>query len=295
MSLLGLPNAGKSTLLNALVGAKVAIVSSKPQTTRSAIQGVLTLEGAQVIFIDTPGIHQGKLAIHGRMMQEVRESLAERDLLVWVADASRGIQPEEADALRVIQHAPAPKILALNKVDLVSGKPQLLPLLEHYHKLELFDEFIPISAQTGEGLDRLRKAILARLPEGPPYFPADHFTDQPERHLAAELIREKALELARQEVPHAVAVLVDSWEESGRLVRIAATVYVERDGQKRIVIGAKGEMLKRIGTGARLEMERLFGKKIFLELFVKVRKDWRESADFLNELDWRKSLGGAAS
>jgi GTP-binding protein Era len=292
VSLLGLPNAGKSTLLNTLVGSKVAIVSSKPQTTRTSIQAVLTRADAQVIFMDTPGIHEAPRLLHRRMMETVKEALADRDLLVWVVDAAAGCRPEDADALKLIAGNPAPAFLALNKVDRIKEKQLLLPLIETYRQLHPFREIVPVSALTGEGVDQLRDLIIGALPEGPQYFPPDYVTDQPERFLAAELIRERVLEETRQEVPHAVAVLVDAWEESDRLLKIAATIFVERDGQKKIVIGNRGAMLKKIGTEARLEMERLLGKKIFLELFVKVRPNWRDNPRFLNEIDWRYMAGG---
>ena len=266
VSILGRPSAGKSTLLNALVGAKVAIVTDKPQTTRTTIQGVVTTPAAQIVFVDTPGIHRGDSTINKRMMETVRTALHDRDLLLFLVDASREFTRADAQA-----------------VDLV----RLLALLERYRGLHDFAEYIPLSAATGENLDRLREAIVARLPEAPAYFPPDHMTDQPERFLAAELVREKILHETRQEVPHSVAVLVDQWEESGGLVRIFATIYVERDGQKGIVIGAGGAMLKRIGTLAREEMERFFAKKIFLDLHVKVQAEWREKPAFLDALDWR--------
>lgn len=292
VSILGLPNAGKSTLVNGLVGSKVAIVSSKPQTTRTSIQAVLTLEHAQVVFMDTPGIHEAPRLLHRRMMESVREALADRDLLIWVVDATRPFTPECAEALKLLEGNKARTFLVLNKTDAVREKNLLLPLIEGYRVLHPFEEILPVSALTGEGLDGLREAILKAMPEGPQYFPPDHITDLPERFLAAELIRERVLEETRQEVPHAVAVLVDVWEESPRLVRISATIFVERDGQKKIVIGVRGSVLKAIGTEARLEMERLLGKKIFLELFVKVRANWRDNPQFLNEIDWRYMAGG---
>ncbi|HYL36779.1 MAG TPA: GTPase Era [Bryobacteraceae bacterium] len=291
VSILGRPNAGKSTLLNALVGAKLAIVSEKPQTTRAAIGGVLNLPQAQVVFLDTPGIHDSQTLLNRRMMETVRSALADRDIILYLADASARVTPEDARALEVIRGVSTPVLLLLTKIDRLADKRRLLPLIEQYKAAREFDEYIPISSVTGAGLDRVRGAILARLPEGPAYFPPGHLTDQPERYLAAELIREKVLRETRQEVPHAVAVLVDLWEETPRLTRIAATIYVERPGQKAIVIGAKGAALKKIGTLARQEMESVFGRKIFLELFVKVQKDWRENQEFLKAIDWRSMAG----
>ena len=291
VSILGRPNAGKSTLLNLLVGSKIAIVADKPQTTRTTIQGVVTTPAAQIVFVDTPGIHKGDSTINKRMMETVRAALADRDLLLFLADASREFKRADAQAVDLVKKTDTPVVLLLNKIDLLKDKSRLLALLERYRGLHDFAEYIPLSAATGENLDRLREAIVTRPPEGPAYFPPDHMTDQPERFLAAELVREKILHETRQEVPHSVAVLVDQWEESAVLIRIFATIYVERDGQKGIVIGAGGAMLKRIGTLAREEMERFFAKKIFLDLHVKVQADWREKAAFLDALDWRTMAG----
>ena len=293
VTVLGLPNAGKSTLVNALVGQKVAIVSSKPQTTRSSVQAVLTLPEAQIVFLDTPGVHTAGKLIHKRMMESVRESLADRDLLLWMVDATQPLNPADLAATELLTHQGAPKFLVLNKIDRVSNKNNLLPLIEAYHKAAAFDETIPVSALTGEGLNALRAEILQRLPAGPQYFPPDFITDQPERHLAAEIIREHVLHQTRQEIPHAVAVAVEKWEELARLLRISAIIYVEREGQKRILVGTGGAQLKEIGTAAREEIERLFGKKAFLQLFIKVKANWRDNPDFLNELDWRYSVDNA--
>jgi GTP-binding protein Era len=292
VSLVGRPNAGKSSLLNALVGSKVAIVAPKPQTTRTAIQGVLTTEEGQAVFLDTPGIHQGKALIHQRMMQAVREALAERDLLLFVADARREIREEDREAVALVARAATPVFAVLNKIDLVQPKSALLPVLDAYRALHEFQEFWPVSARTGEGVDELRRAIFRALPQGPAYFPADHLTDQPERFLVAELIRERVLHETRQEIPHAVTVMVDQWEDTPKITRVAATVYVEREGQKAILIGAGGERIKRVGTLAREEIERLLGRRFFLGLHVKVRENWRENPAFLNALDWRTMAGG---
>ena len=291
VSILGRPNAGKSTLLNALVGQKVAIVADKPQTTRTAIQGVLTTPEAQIVFIDTPGIHKSDSAINKRMMDAVRASLEERDLFIYLVDATKGFGGEDQRALSLLRPDGPPVLLALNKIDALKARHELLPLLEQYRKLYAFAEYLPISAATGEGLDELRAQVIRRLPEGPEYFPPDHFTDQPARFLAAELIREKLLHATHQEIPHSTAVIVENWEELPRLLRIHATILVERPGQRAIVIGAKGSMLKRVGTLAREEMEALFGTPIFLELHVRVEADWREKAAYLNALDWRTMAG----
>lgn len=291
VSILGRPNAGKSTLLNALVGMKLAIVADKPQTTRTSIQGVLTEPGFQIVFLDTPGIHKAGSSIQKRMMDVVRNSLDERDVLLFLVDASVNFRAADREAVALLQSSEAPAIAVFNKIDLVKEKAKLLPLIEHYQKLHPFAAFVPISAETGEGLAELKQEIVSRLPEGPLYFPEDHLTDQPERFLASELIREKALLLTHEEVPHSVAVLIDKWEENPDITRIFATILVERDGQKRILIGAKGSMLKNIGTMAREEMEKLFARKIYLSLFIKVQPDWREKAAFLNAIDWRTMAG----
>jgi len=288
VSILGRPNAGKSTLLNALVGMKVAIVADKPQTTRTSVQGVLTEPGYQIVFIDTPGIHKADNSIQKRMMDSVRNAVDdEPNVMLFLVDASVPFSEADRKAVSLLQRSDAPAIVIFNKVDLVKEKAKLLPLIEEYQKLHPFAAFVPISARKGEGLDELKKEIIQRLPEGPQYFPEDHVTDQPERFLAAELVREQALLLTREEVPHSVAVLIDKWETTPQLTRIFATIYVEREGQKRILVGAKGAMLKRIGTQSRLEMEKLLGLRIYLSLFVKVTPDWREKAAFLNAIDWR--------
>jgi GTP-binding protein Era len=291
VSLIGRPNAGKSTLLNALVGQKVAIVADKPQTTRTSIQGVRTLPGAQIVFADTPGIHKADSAINKRLMESVRASLDERDLLVFVADAARHFGEDDRRAVDLARKGGVPVLLALNKIDLVKEKAKLLPVIEQYKEIFDFAAYIPVSAARGQGLQELLDAIVERLPEGPAYFPEDYVTDQPERFLASELVREKALLATREEVPHSIAVAVDRWEETPRITRIFATIRVERDGQKAIVIGAGGAMLKRIGTLARQEMERLFGRKIYLELFVRVEPGWRDNPVFLKALDWRTMTG----
>ena len=287
VSLLGRPNTGKSTLLNALVGSKVAIVADKPQTTRISVQGVLTLPDAQVVFLDTPGIHKADSAINKRMMDAVRAALEERDLLVFVADVTRRFGQQDAQALDILKRSSAPALLVVNKIDLLPDKALLLPVIDEYRKLHEFADIVPVSALTGDGMPMLRDEIVGRLPEGPAYFPEDHITDQPERFLAAELLREKILRETREEVPHSVAVLVDAWEETPRLVRIYATVLVEREGQKGILIGRGGAMIKRVGTLARQEMEALLGHKIYLDVRVKVQPKWREKAAFLDALDWR--------
>jgi GTP-binding protein Era len=291
VSILGRPNVGKSTLMNALIGAKIAIVSDKPQTTRTGIQGVLTAPRGQVVFLDTPGIHKAHSGLNKRMMASVREALNERDLLLYVADATAPFTTSDREALDMIKKSRTPAFLVLNKIDLVKDKSSLLPLIERYRAAHDFAEYFPVSARRPEGLDELLAAVLSRLPAGPAYFPPDHITDQPERFLAAELIREKILRATREEVPHSVAVLIDLWEEKPEITRILATIYVEKEGQKGILIGARGAMLKTVGTQAREEMEKLFAKKIFLEMHVRAEPRWRENKAFLNSLDWRTMAG----
>jgi len=291
VSLIGLPNAGKSTLLNALVGQKVAIVADKPQTTRTSIQGVVTLPEAQIVFVDTPGIHKADTQLNKRLMHTVRGAMEERDLLLFVADATRKFGEDDKRAIDLAKKPGAPVVLVLNKVDLLRDKAALLPLIEDYKAAFEFAEFVPVSAVKGTGLDDLRRTIISMLPEGPRYFPDDYVTDQPERFLAAELVREKVLVATRQEVLHSVAVTVERWEETPEITRIYATIRVEREGQKGIVIGRGASMLKQIGTLARAEMEKLFGVKIYLDLHVKVEPGWRENRAFLNSLDWRTMAG----
>jgi GTP-binding protein Era len=291
VSILGRPNAGKSTLLNALVGQKVSIVADKPQTTRTAIQGVMTTEESQVIFVDTPGIHKSDSTINKRMMESVRASLEERDPIIYVVDATERFGEEDRRALSLLRPNGPPVVLVFNKIDAVRAKHDLLPLMDEYSKQFDFAATLPISALKDDGLEKLRQEVIGRMPEGPEYFPPDHVTDQPARFLAAELIREKILTATRQEIPHATTVIIDKWEETPAIVRVYATIYVEREGQKAIIIGAKGAMLKKVGTLAREEMESIFGIRIYLDLHVKVEARWRESAAFLNTLDWRTMAG----
>lgn len=291
VSIVGRPNAGKSTLLNALVGQKLAIVADKPQTTRTSIQGVVTLPEAQIVFVDTPGIHKADSSLNKRLMETVRANVEERDLLLFVTDAHRKFTDEDRKAIDLARRTETPVLCVLNKVDLVQDKSTLLPLIEQYKASYEFAEYVPISAVRRIGVDDLTATILQYLPEGPACFPEDYVTDQPERFLASELIREKALLATRDEVPHSVAVTVDRWEETPKITRIFSTIRVERHGQKAIIIGAGGAMLKKIGTQARQEMERLFERKIYLDLHVRVEPGWRENRGFLNSLDWRTMAG----
>lgn len=300
VSIIGRPNAGKSTLLNALVGEKIAIVSPKPQTTRNRIQGIVNRPGAkgqpsaQIILVDTPGVHKPQTSLNRKMMQEVQAALASQDLVVLLVDASEKLGAEDRFVVDLAKRSRSKVFLLLNKIDLVP-KPALLPLIDEYQKLHAFAEIIPISALKKQGLEVLVEKIVAALPEGPRYFPEEQLTDQPERFLAAEIIREKVLRLTGKEVPYSTTVLVELWEEEPKLVRIAAAIYTEREGQKAIIIGRGGQMLKKIGTLARKELEFRLGSKVFLELFVKVRDRWRDSPEFVETLDWRKQLEDLAS
>jgi len=289
VAILGRPNAGKSTLVNQLVGQKVAIVTPRPQTTRNRIQGIVNRPNAQVVLIDTPGIHKPENALGRQMMDEIHNALEGIDVLVLIVAANEEFSSGDRFALDIVRRFHGPALLLLNKIDLVA-KSHLLPLMDRYHKEHDFAEIIPISALTGDGLPIVLDEIIRRLPEGEPYFPPEQFTDQPERFLAAEIVREKCMAATRQEIPYSVAVLVDNFEEGARLVRIRATIYVERDGQKGILIGKGGGTLKKIGTEARLELEQLLGTKIFLELFVKVQRDWRDRPALVRQLDWRRQI-----
>lgn len=292
--IIGRPNAGKSTLLNALVGEKLAIVTHKPQTTRTRIQGIINVPkkknrpAAQVVLVDTPGVHRSETSLDKKMMQEIRDALHGCDLILLIVDATDRVR-EDKFVFDLIKHADTPVFLLVNKIDRVE-KGALLPIMEQYSKMFAFKEIIPISALKRDGLDDLLGLMIKTLPEGPAYFAKDEITDQPARFLAAEIIREQVLLQTEQEVPYAATVLIEQFEEEPKLTRIAAVIYVERDGQKAIVIGKGGQMLKKIGTAARLEIEKMIGTKVFLELFVKVRANWRESREFIEGLDWRRQM-----
>jgi len=283
-------------LLNALVGEKLAIISPKPQTTRNRIQGVVHIprlkgkDGGQVVLIDTPGVHKPDSSLGRKMMVEVREALEGCDLVLVIIDVTHKLDPRDQFALDLVKHSKTKAFLILNKIDVIRGKSRLLPLIEEYRKLYDFAEVVPISALKRNGLDALMKAIVAALPAGPAYFPEDEITDQPARFMAAETIREQVLLNTSEEIPYATTVIVDSFEEGERLTRIAATVYCERDGQKRILVGKGGQMLKKIGTSARIQIERMLGTRVFLELYVKAEPGWRDSRRFVDELDWRRQL-----
>ena len=294
VAVVGRPNAGKSTLVNRLVGQKIAIVTSKPQTTRNRIQGIVTNPQGQIVFIDTPGLHEADSALGRQMMQEVAAALEGIDVLLLMVDASRVLLHADDLLLEKAKRFRGKTILALNKVDRLA-KPKLLRLIDSFAKTFEFAAIVPICALNGAGCEELLDEILKQLPEGEPYFPEDQVTDQPERFLAAEIIREKAIQVMYHEVPYALAVVVEKYEETPKLLRIEAVMNVERDSQKKILIGHKGEMLKKIGTEARKELEGILASKIYLGLFVKVAPDWRENPQKVRELDWRYQLEGLAS
>jgi GTPase len=329
VSIIGRPNAGKSTLLNALLGQKLAIVTHKPQTTRTRIHGVLEVPlkkkskgeighpAAQVVLVDTPGIHKPDTQLDRRMMQEVHDALESRDAVLFIVDVTHrlpkaaeaqnikatgrmGMSAAEDDfALSLIKKLECPVILVLNKIDAIPKK-DLLPLIAYWSTLHSFADVIPISARKKEGLELLLDKIVGQLKDGQRYFPKHQLTDQPERFLVAELIREKILMLTGEEVPYATAVVIEKYEEPASLkkmkdgklpvTKISAAIFCERTGQKAILIGKQGEMLKRIGTAARKDIEGLLGTRVFLELFVKVQEEWRSSRGFVEDLDWRRQL-----
>jgi len=293
VALVGRPNVGKSTLLNALVGERVAIATPRPQTTRTRIRGVVHRPGCQIVFVDTPGIHTRSWQLNRFMLGEARAALGEVDLAVLLVEArGRGSRPEEDDedrlVLELLAEAGVPALLAINKIDTLADKGQLLPLMQAYASLGRFEELIPVSALREEGLEPLLAAIVARLAEGPAYFPEELYTDQPERQMVAELVREAAMLRTEDEIPYCLAVQVDAFEEQPDrgLVRILATVFVERESQKGILIGKGGRHLKEIGTAARRAIEQLLERKVFLGLTVKVAPDWSRTAGGLRKVGY---------
>jgi GTP-binding protein Era len=283
VSIIGRPNVGKSTLLNSLVGQKVAIISDKPQTTRHRIRSVLTTPQAQIVFVDTPGIHKPKHRLGQMMVDSALGTIGDVDLILMVVDADKASGPGDEFILEKLKGTKTPVILVINKVDRVE-KPQLLPLISFFSKQFDFTEIVPVSARTGENLDRLLPLMIGYLPEGPQYYPEDVVTDQPENLILSELVREKVLWLTRQEVPHSVAVVIDEVRDGEKGVKvIRATIYVERDSQKVILIGQGGEMMKQIGQKARVEIEKTLGMKVFLELWVKVKPGWRQNERALQD------------
>ena len=286
VSFIGRPNAGKSTLLNRLVGSKLAIVSDKPQTTRNRILGVRNYPDAQVVFLDTPGIHRPLHRMNVRMVDAALETIREVDILGLVVDVSEKFGRGDRYVFDLVKDAKVPVFLILNKIDLIK-KTRLLPVIDQYGREGTFAEIVPVSAATGLNVDRLEGAILQHLPEGPALYPADYLTDQHERVLAAEIVREKLLVHTHAEIPFSSAVIVDRFEEPAApddLLRLFCTIVVDRESQKPIVVGRNGEMIKRIGTEARAELERFFATRVFLDLHVKVRADWREDDRVLRDL-----------
>jgi GTP-binding protein Era len=285
VALVGRPNAGKSTLLNRLVGEKIAAVSNKPQTTRTRILGVKNYEDGQVVFVDTPGVHRPTHRMNVRMVDVALDAMREVDVVVLVVDAS--VKPGSGDefVLERIKGVKTPVILALNKVDAIA-KPKLLPLIDRYRRAHPFVEIVPISAKDGTNVDTLERLVLQYLPEGEPLYPPDYLTDQPERFFAAEVVREQVLQLTHDELPHSTAVIVDRFEEPGEagLLRLFCTILVERESQKPIVVGKGGAMIKKIGTAARAELEKFFDTRVFLDLHVKVKSEWRDDERLLDEL-----------
>ncbi len=291
VSILGRPNVGKSTLLNALVGTKVSIVSQRAQTTRDAIQGVRTEARGQIVFIDSPGLHRPTKELGKRMMREIERAAAGSHLALLLIDASVPLTAADRQAAETVGALRLPAFALLNKIDKVADKTRLLPLIERLREVHDFTQTVPISARKGVQLDTLLELIFARLPESPGRFHDDYITDQPQRFLAAELIRERILRETHDEVPHSVAVLVEDWTESAGRLRLSAAVVVEREGQKAILIGKKGAKLKDLGRKARESLEARFGCGVFLELFVKVRPNWRNDRRFIHDLDFRRLPG----
>jgi GTPase len=286
VSLIGRPNAGKSTLLNRFVGQKVAIVSDKPQTTRHRIVGVRNTPFGQIVFIDTPGIHKPVHRMNQRMVDAATGTLKEVDVAILVVDVAEPIGVGDRFVVDLVRRSGVKTVLALNKIDRIS-KPALLPIMQQYMGITEFVAIVPVSASTGDGVDALEREILAALPDGEPLYPEDYLTDQTQRTLAAELIREKVLTHTRDELPYSTAVVIEQFEEpqrEGGLTRIHASILVDHDSQKPIVIGKGGDMIKRIGTEARHDLEEMLGGKVFLDLYVKVRADWRDDERILNEI-----------
>jgi GTP-binding protein Era len=287
VAIIGRPNVGKSTLLNSILGEKIVITSDKPQTTRNRVKGIHNIPGAQIIFIDTPGIHRATSMLNRYMVDEALASIREVDLILFVMEANAPAWSQESLILELITDVAIPVILIINKIDLVP-KSALLESIERYARLNRFREIIPVSALSGDGVVQVVKSAVACLPEGPIYFPDDILTDLPERFIVAEIIREKVFRLTRDEIPYSTAVEVESFKErqDGSLISISAVISVERDSQKGIIIGRKGDMLKKIGMQARREIEQLLDAKVFLELFVRVRRDWSEDPRMLKEFGY---------
>jgi GTPase len=288
VALIGRPNVGKSTLMNEAIGQKIAIMSDKPQTTRNQIRGIYTDEQGQVIFLDTPGIHKPKSKLGEYLVKTAQNVFTEVDLILFLVDAEEGLGGGDQYIIERLKGVSTPVFLVVNKIDKVHPD-ELLPFIEQYRQLHNFDEIIPISALKGNNTGRLLELILDRLPEGPMYYPEDQVTDHPEKFIMGEIIREKVLELTHEEIPHSVAVVLEEAKlrENQQTLYLRAAIVAERKSQKGILIGKQGAMLKQVGKLARTEMERLFGYRIFLDLWVKVRKDWRNESQYLREYGYR--------
>ncbi|KIL46032.1 GTPase Era [Jeotgalibacillus campisalis] len=289
ISIVGRPNVGKSTFLNRVIGQKIAIMSDKPQTTRNKIQGVLTTNDSQLIFIDTPGIHKPKHKLGDFMIKMATNTFREVDLILFMVNVDEGLGRGDEFIMDLLKDVKTPVFLVLNKIDTIHPD-KLLPMIDQYRTRQTFQEVVPISALEGNNVETLLEQILENLPEGPQYYPADQITDHPERFIISELIREKALHLTREEIPHSIAVSIEkiSKEEGKELINVMATIIVERDSQKGIVIGKRGAMLKEIGQRAREDIENLLGSKVYLELWVKVQKDWRNKASNLRDFGFKE-------
>lgn len=285
VALIGKPNVGKSTLLNRIVGQKVSIVSNKPQTTRRRVLGIAHGEDYQIAFIDTPGIHEPHTRLGRAMVDAARASLKDVDVVVVVVDASGRPGDMDKRIAELLKGLKTPLLICLNKMDLLKAD-QVAATVEAYCGLFGTENYMLTTATAGHNVSKLAEQIVERLPEGPPHYPDDEFTDQSSRFMAAELIREKVLRDSRQEVPHATAVVVDTWDEAGDLIKIGATIYVEKPSQRGILIGKQGQFLKRVGMDARLEIETLIGRRVHLDLHVKVREDWRMNPRVLHELEY---------
>lgn len=289
VALIGRPNAGKSTLLNRLVGEKIAAVSNKPQTTRHRIKGIVTRPQGQIVFIDTPGVHKPGYLLNRRMMAAVHDSILSVDVVVLMRDASVSTGNGDKFVLELVKNAAKPSVLVLNKIDKIKDKATLLPLIEGYSKEYDFAEIVPVSALKGEALDNLLEQIVKHLPPAEPIFAEDELTDQSMRTIAAEMVREKILASTGEEIPYVTAVVTELWDESSPdLTRIFCAVYVERSSQKKIIVGKQGSRIKDVGTKARVDIEKLLGKKVFLKLFVKVVEDWRNREGELDEMGIRE-------
>jgi GTPase len=296
VTVVGRPNVGKSTLVNRLVGQKVAIVSDKPQTTRNRILAVVNRPGAQLVLFDTPGIHKPEHEMNRRMVDTAVRSISQGDVVVWVNEVTEPPGPSDAFIQRLLEKSRLPVVLALNKIDRVP-KPKILPALETWSRVGTFDDIVPISAKDGDNVDRLEQVLVSKLREGERLYPEDFLTDLPERFFVAEMVRERILHHTRQEIPYVTGVVIESFKEEQGLVRIHCAILVERDNQKGILIGRGGSMLKLVGSEARQQIEHFLGAKVFLGLFVKVRERWRENESLLDEMGMGESggrLGGSS-